>query len=160
MLLVLDDLHWADRASLLLLQHVVQHLVAGTRVLIVCTYRDTDVDRSHPAAAALADLRREPTATWLAVRGFDESAVQDLLTAAGGQDLDEDGLALAKVLTDQTEGNPFFLGEVLRHLVESGMIVHQDGRWVGTVTLEEQGIPEGVRGCRQAAAVAAVARNQ
>ena len=144
-LLVLDDLHWADQASLRLLHHLVRHLPASTRLMILITYRDTDIDRSHPAQASLADLRREPMATWVAVRGFDEFGVQQLLEEAGGHPLADEALALARVLTQQTEGNPFFLGEVIRHLVETGAVVHDGERWVGTVPLTEAGIPEGVR---------------
>ena len=58
-ILVLDDIHWADKPSLLLLRHILR---AGTpmRLLVLATYRDTDLDRTHPLADVLADLRREP----------------------------------------------------------------------------------------------------
>ena len=58
-LVILDDLHWADKPSLLLLQHLARDL-AGMRLLVVGTYRDTDLARTHPLSEALADLNREP----------------------------------------------------------------------------------------------------
>ncbi|NIS36705.1 MAG: hypothetical protein GWN79_27190, partial [Actinobacteria bacterium] len=56
--MVIDDLHWADKPSLLMLRHLLRR-PATTRLLILATYRDTDLDRSHPLADVLADLRRE-----------------------------------------------------------------------------------------------------
>ena len=144
-LLVLDDAHWADASSLHLLGHAVRRLPTDVPLLVVVTYRDTDVDRTHPLAAAIADLRREPRVERVALRGIDEEGMRALLTAAGGAELLADGLAFARTLVAETEGNPFFVGEVIRHLVESGVLVHRDGRWQGSVSLEEVGIPEGVR---------------
>lgn len=144
-LLVLDDAHWADTASLHLLAHAVRRTPSDARLLVVVTYRDTDVDRSHPLAAVIADLRREPRVERLALRGIDEEGMRALLTAAGGAELEAEGLAFARTLVHETEGNPFFVGEVIRHLVESGVLVRRDGRWQGSVSLEDVGIPEGVR---------------
>ena len=143
-ILVLDDVHWADKPSLLLLRHILR---AGTpmRLLVLATYRDTDLDRTHPLADVLAHLRREPGVTRLDLVGLDEAEVMALMETAAGHDLDEPGVALARAVQQETEGNPFFVGEVLRHLAESGTIVQRDGRWTSDTTLEEAGIPEGIR---------------
>ncbi|MBV8951762.1 MAG: hypothetical protein JOZ99_12865, partial [Actinobacteria bacterium] len=114
-------------------------------MLVVCTYRDTDLSRTHPLADMLADLRREADVERIVLHGLDTHEVEEFLVAVGGQDLDDEGAELARVLHAQTEGNPFFMGQVLRHLVESGAIVEREGRWVGDVTVDELGIPEGVR---------------
>lgn len=146
MFLVVDDAHWADSSSLGLLRHLVRRLPASSNVLIAVTYRDTDVDRAHPLAATLGDFRREPRVERYSLRGIDEEGMRDLLAAAGGHELDELGIAFAGALVRETEGNPFFVGEVLRHLIETNVIVQRDGLWQGTVTsIEEVGIPEGVR---------------
>jgi class 3 adenylate cyclase/tetratricopeptide (TPR) repeat protein len=144
-LVVVDDAHWADAGSLALLRHVVRQLPRETALLVLLTYRDTDVDRSHPLAATIGDLRREPRVERLALRGIDEDGIRELLAKAGGHDLDEDAIELAHALARETEGNPFFVGEILRHLLETGAIVHKDGRWRGTVSVHEIGIPEGIR---------------
>jgi class 3 adenylate cyclase len=143
--LVLDDLHWADRPSLLLVQFVTQHL-AGMRLLLVGTYRDTDLDRRHPLAELLPSLRREPAAERLSLRGLSAEEVEHLLTARAGHDLDEAGRALAAALHEETEGNPLFIVETLRHLAETDRIMQRDGRWVSAVaSIADMGIPEGVK---------------
>jgi class 3 adenylate cyclase len=142
--LVLDDVHWADRSSLLLLLHLLR-LDRPAAVLVVATYRDTDVDRSHALSTVLADLRRLRSATRISLGGLDGEGVVELLTTVGGHELDADARAFAATLLAETDGNPFFLGEVLRHLIESGGLVRVDGRWRAGATLAETGLPEGVR---------------
>ncbi|MSO79387.1 MAG: adenylate/guanylate cyclase domain-containing protein [Acidimicrobiia bacterium] len=143
---VIDDAHWADASSLGLLRHLVGRMTVSAAVLVVVTYRDTDVDRAHPLSAMIGDFRREPRVERYALRGIDEAGMRALLAAAGGSELDELGKAFAHTLVQETEGNPFFVGEVIRHLVETNVIVHRDGRWQGAVTsIDEVGIPEGVR---------------
>ncbi|HUV09656.1 MAG TPA: AAA family ATPase, partial [Acidimicrobiia bacterium] len=143
---VFDDAHWADSASVNLLRHLVRHLSPDARVLVVVTYRDTDVDRSHALAPALADLRRAPNVTRTVLRGLDESELHSMLERVRGDALPPEGAAMVRRLLEETEGNPFFLQEVLRHLAESGALVQEDGLWVGTVVAwDEVGLPEGVR---------------
>jgi tetratricopeptide (TPR) repeat protein len=142
-LLVLDDLHWADKPTLLLLRHLISNPPVG--LMILCTYRDTDVDRTHPLSSMLADFRRMPAVDRIALDGLGDGGVRELLTRTGGHELDEDGLAFAEVVQRETSGNPFFLGEVLRHLAETGALYERDGRWVSDLRPEEAGIPEGIR---------------
>lgn len=125
--LILDDLHWAAKPTLLLLRHLLR-FGEEARVQIVGTYRSTDLDRSHPLAAMLADLHRDGTATRLQLAGLDEGDVTAYVAEAGYDD-EELGRALATV----TGGNPFFLIEALRHVEESG------GRW------DPSTLPQGVR---------------
>jgi tetratricopeptide (TPR) repeat protein len=125
--LILDDLHWAAKPTLLLLRHLLR-FGEHARVQIVGTYRSTDLDRSHPLAAMLADLHRDGSATRLQLSGLDEVDVSAYVAEAGYDD-EELGRALASV----TGGNPFFLIEALRHVDESG------GRW------DPSTLPQGVR---------------
>ena len=142
-MLVLDDLHWADKPTLLLLRHLISNPPAG--LLVLCTYRDTDVDRTHPLSSMLADFRRMPAVTRIALDGLGDDGVRDLLIRTGGHDLDETGLAFAARVHRETSGNPFFLGEVLRHLTETGALYERDGRWVSDLSPDDAGIPEGIR---------------
>ncbi|MBI4571549.1 MAG: hypothetical protein HY723_06325, partial [Chloroflexi bacterium] len=144
--LFFDDLHWADKPSLLLLQHVARNS-GGDRLLILGAYRDMELDRTHPLSETLGALRRLPVYRRVLLRGLPQESVIDLLTAI---DPSEEGAAgrqaLAAALHQETEGNPFFIREVMAHLIETGKIVHENGRWVGQVTsFSELGIPEGVR---------------
>jgi len=146
LVLFLDDLHWADKPSLLLLQHLARG-VTSDRVLVLGTYRDSDVGRTHPLAEALAELRRRDHYQRLPLRGLPEETVDELLAAIEpSEELVVARQALAAALHHETEGNPFFIREVLSHLIETGKLVHEGGRWASTVAnVEELGIPEGVR---------------
>ena len=143
-ILVLDDIHWADKPSLLLLRHILRS-GSPMRLFVLATYRDTDLDRTHPLSDVLADLRRQAGRRPARPRRSRPAEVTALMEAAAGHDLDEPGVALAQAVFAETQGNPFFVGEVLRHLAESGAIVQRDGRWTRDSTLEEVGIPEGIR---------------
>lgn len=125
--LILDDLHWAAKPTLLLLRHLLR-FGERARVQIVGTYRSTDLDRSHPLAAMLADLHRDGSAHRLALGGLDEDDVTAYVSEAGYDDEE-----LARALASVTGGNPFFLIEALRHVDESG------GRW------DPSTLPQGVR---------------
>ncbi len=143
--LLLDDLHWADGPTLSLLRHVV---TAGSsmRLLIVGTYRDSDLPREHPLTALLADLHREQGVQRLKLTGLQAEDVLALMEAVAGQDMEEEGRELAREITRETAGNPFFAGELLRHLTESGAIMHEDGgRWRLVGEVSDLGLPQSVR---------------
>ena len=144
-LLVLDDLHWAAKPTLLLLRHVLRS-AEPLRLLVVGTYRDSEVGRGHPLSDLLAELRRDGEVERLAVSGLDAAGVTAFIESAAGHSLDdEDGQELPRLVWRETEGHPFFVAEVLRHLSESRAIEQQDGRWVLRTDLGELRIPEGVR---------------
>ena len=142
-LLVLDDLHWAAKPTLLMLRHIVSSPEA-MQLLVVGTYRDTDLDRTHPLGEALAELRRREHVARVSLVGLDEAGVVDFLESTAGHGLDADGVTLAHAIHAETEGNPLFVGEVLRHLAETGRIYEKDGRWTSDDP-SNVGIPEGVR---------------
>jgi predicted ATPase len=111
-------------------------------VLFLATYRDTDVDRRHPLAEVLADFRREPRVSRLSLAGLDETGLGALLRDRAGHDAPPD---FVRVLLEETEGNPFFVEEVVFHLVETGVIYQRDGTWVSDLAADDLGLPEGVR---------------
>jgi class 3 adenylate cyclase/tetratricopeptide (TPR) repeat protein len=142
LLVVLDDLHWADKPSLLLLRHVAR--AAGrARLMLLGTYRETDLARTHPLAEVLADLRRDRGYQRIALRGLDADGVDEMIDAWAGHEAPR---VFTHAVGDQTEGNPFFIEEVLAHLRESGVIYQRDGRWVSDAqSIDALGIPEGIR---------------
>jgi class 3 adenylate cyclase len=146
LVLVLDDLHWATKATVQLLTHLLEVTPAlgNSRALVVAAYRDTDVDRVHPLAAALGHLRRLPHVSRHPVEPLDGDEVLALVEAAAGHRLDEEGRHLAQLVAAETEGNPFFVGEVLRHFVETGVVRLDEGRWV-IAAPDTLDVPEGVR---------------
>ncbi len=143
-LLILEDLHWAAAPTLRALRHLLRD-TTDHPLLVVGTYRDTDVDRAHPFAGLLADLRRDGALDRIALGGLAADDIADLLTSVAGHELDADGHRLASMLHAETSGNAFFVNAVLAHLVESGALAAQDGRWAATVDLGRVGLPEGIR---------------
>ena len=138
-------MHWVDAASLQLLRHVVAS-ATPMDVVIACTYRDTDLGRGDALTKLLADLHREANVTRLTLSGLDSGELADLLAAAAGHELDDDGIGLAHALRRETGGNPFFTAEILRHLGETGGIVlGADGRWTVAGELEDLGLPGSIR---------------
>jgi hypothetical protein len=139
-LLIFDDLHWADKPSLVLLRHLL-HSQRDAALLVVATYRETDLSRTHPLAEMLADLRREVRVERVLLRGLDRADLTALVASRAQQD---PPAALVEALHTETEGNPFFVEEVLRHLVETGALRREGGRWTGE-PVSALGIPESVR---------------
>jgi tetratricopeptide (TPR) repeat protein len=140
LILILEDIHWADRPTLLLLRHLLRSSHEGP-VLMIATYRETELDRKSPLFEILSDLRREPASTRLLLRGLAPEHIGRFITASIGQ---EPPTALTRLVVENTEGNPFFVSEVLRHLKEAGALDHLKGGGVD-LAVEEFGLPEGVR---------------
>jgi tetratricopeptide (TPR) repeat protein len=143
--LVLDDLQWADKGSLLLLRHLAA-AEQTMRVLVLGTYRDSELSQSHPFTEALAALHRQRGVSRIELSGLDDSGVVSFLEAAAGQTLDKAAVGLAHAIYRETDGNPFFVSEVLRHLSETGAIFQDStGRWVADDSLEQMALPDCVR---------------
>jgi hypothetical protein len=143
--LVLDDLQWADRGSLQLLHHLVS-VEVPMRVLVLATYRDSELSHASALVEALGALRRQIGVSRIELSGLDDSGVVTLMETVAGQTLDEDEVGLAHAIYRETDGNPFFVIEVLRHLAETGAIVQDEtGRWVRSERLDEASLPDGVR---------------
>ena len=144
-LMVLDDLHWADRQSLRLFRHVVT-CGRPMRLVVLGTFRDSDVSSGDPTSELLAALHREHGVERISMRGLRDDDLLEMLERSAGHDMDDAGLALRDALLEETAGNPFFVGEVLRHLTESGAIYQSDdGRWVGPTAIRAVGLPVSVR---------------
>ena len=142
MLVVLEDLHDADRGTLDLLNHLARNL-SGSRLLVAGTYRDVEVDRAHPLSAALAELRRVYDFGRLALRGLSPDEVHRMINKMSGQEV---RWSLAEAVHRQTEGNPLFVHEVVRYLAEEGLLERREGelRRAGDEPLASK-IPEGLR---------------
>ncbi|MBV9338488.1 MAG: AAA family ATPase [Solirubrobacterales bacterium] len=135
LLVVLDDLQWADQPTLLLMRHMLRR-AEGARLLVLGTFRP---DKSkQPLTGFLADLRRERLYDRLNLVGLDEDGTRQLVADRAGI---ETTRAFIQRLHRQTDGNPFFIEETLRALIESG---RADGAVVDDNALEELGVPEGV----------------
>lgn len=139
--LLFDDLHWADDSSLLLLEHLAAQLTR-MRVLVLGTYRDVDLDVSRPFAKCLERLTRQRLADRIALRRMPESDVADLIAKLGAPNPPG---ALVQAIYAETEGNPFFVEEVFRHLQEEGRVLDAEGRWLPNIRIDSLEVPEGVK---------------
>ena len=146
LVLLLDDLHWADKPSLLMLRYLARG-IADQRILIVGAYRDVELDRAHPLSEVIATLRQEQPYQRVLLRGLPEEEVLAFLAALEPSEESSAGRqALATALYQETEGNPFFIRAVISHLMEEGKLVREGGRGTTNVTsITELGIPGGVR---------------
>lgn len=143
-LLVIEDGHWADATTLLLLRHLARSAWAG-RVLLFATFRDTEADMPDALAETLADLRRADDVVRLRLGGLSDDEVSELVarsfTAAPGANLAE----VARAITDLTAGNAFLVCELWRALFETGVVEVRDGVARVTAPLPELGTPQSVR---------------
>ncbi len=132
LMLVLDDLHWADRSSLLLLEFLARE-IGTSRLLLVCSYRDVEVSRRHPLSQTLGTLVREQIFHRVQLDGLTQQEVGELVEGSAGITLT---LEAAEVIHKRTDGNPFFVGEITRQVTLDN--ITEDQGWASV-------IPEGVR---------------
>jgi class 3 adenylate cyclase len=141
LVLVLDDLHWADRSTVALLSHVA-HFVTTESILLIGAYRDGEVDRKHPLSAALASLSRMRNFESLTLKGLEGPELADLLEMIADHNAPDQ---LVKAIGEATDGNPLFIREVLLHLLEEGKILRDGQGWTSRFSVDQLDLPEGVR---------------
>jgi DNA-binding CsgD family transcriptional regulator len=164
LLICLDDLHWADESSLLLLEHLARRPPQAP-MLVLATYRATGLDVSRPLARLLEELARRPQVQRLDLRHLEKPEVGALLAALGRR---EPPSSLVEAIYRETEGNPFFVHEVFQYLEGEGRLFDADGNWLAELQMGEMEVPQGVRlvigrrlerlsdPCRRVVAIAAV----
>ena len=136
MVIILDDLHWADRPSLLLLEFLAREL-ADSRLLIIGTYRDIEFGRQHPLAQTLGELAREGLGERILLRGLSPQDLARFVELTAGRKPPE---SLVAVVHKETEGNPFFVKEIVRLLVAEGRLKRPEEVVSWNISL-----PQGVR---------------
>ena len=141
LLLVLEDLHWADESTVLLTEYLAP-LLPEMPVLVIGTYRDIEVDLHHPLARVVGQLRRRRLVERVNLRRLSFDGVRALIQALAGQPVPDQ---LVRVIDRETEGNPFFVEEVYLHLVESGVLLDAQGRVRADLQLDEVSVPESIR---------------
>jgi len=119
--LILDNLHWADRPSLLLLEFVAREIAVG-RLLVVGTYRDVELSRQHHLFHTLGELTREPLFRRLLLGGLSREDIDRFMALATGIAPPQ---ALLEAVYRQTEGNPLFMTEVVRLLEQEGILTQE-----------------------------------
>lgn len=140
LLFYVDDLHWADNSTLWLFGHLLRHL-RDERVLLVASYRETELDRAHPLSKALVDWNRDRLITRIVLRRLGPTETRAQLSALLGQEVAAD---FAAAVHRETEGNPFFVEEVLKALIEQGSVRRESGHWTCSAVRHLQ-IPQSMK---------------
>ena len=120
---ILDDLHWADRSSLLLLEFVARE-VASAHLLLIGSYRDSEVSRRHPLADTLGRLVRAPAFQRIVLAGLSLPHVAQLLQHDSGVTA---SFSVVEAVHKRTEGNPLFVTQVAQ------LLAHAGGAWSGDI---------------------------
>lgn len=128
-LLVLEDFHWAETSTCMMLTHTARHH-SSSRFAIVATFRANELTSSHPFAASLSELRRAGMLTEIDLSGLDKAATSELVAGLGGPDR----ASFTGDVFDRTEGNPFFVEEIVAEALTSGL-----------ESISDQNVPRGVR---------------
>ncbi len=154
LILILDDLQWADAATMQLLNFLTLQSTAsgpadsstvGSRQaapLYIPLYRADEVHEGHPLRSLVASLSRSGMGEELRLQRLSEAQVHQLLVNMAGHEVRP---VFSGEIYRQTEGNPFFIGEAIRTLILEGKIKRNGDRWQATVSIEELGIPASVR---------------
>ncbi|HUO11469.1 MAG TPA: AAA family ATPase [Caulobacteraceae bacterium] len=140
-LLIYEDLHWASDSTCRLLRHLAERL-RESPVLMVGTYRPTDLEPGQPFAHSLHELLRERLADEIVLQRLTEGDVANLLQGCAGQPPPKE---LVSLIFSETEGNPFFVEELYRHLDGAGKLFDGDGRFRSGVSIADTEVPRGVR---------------
>jgi DNA-binding NarL/FixJ family response regulator len=141
LLLILDNLHWADAPSLRLLEFLAPE-IAGSRLLVLATYRDIELTRAHPLSGTLGELAKQPSFQRLKLGGLSLAETGRFIASATGQAPPADLLARVH---GQTEGNPLFVAEMVRFLVQEGVLGPDGGAGARGTRRASNRIPEGIR---------------
>ena len=140
LVVLLDDIHWADETSLQLLEHIAGG-IAKVPVLLIGTYRDTDLDATRPVARTLETLIRRRVAARLHLRRLEPDSIRSMLESLAGSPPPS---SVVEAIYSETEGNAFFVEEVFRHLSEEGSLFDGNGDW-RDLEIDELAVPESVR---------------
>ena len=141
LLIVVDDLHWADEPALLLLRHIAR-AAEQARLLILGTYRTTEVAGTEQVVRSLADLAREVPCDRMALSGLDDADVAAMIAAVTGH---PSSFPLGAAMRRDTAGNPLFVSQLLRHLEDTGALVEREGELVLSASVGRLGVPDSVK---------------
>lgn len=139
--LVLDDLQWASDSTVSLLQHLA-HRVQKMALLIVGIYRDVDLDHTRPLAEALENFVTKRLAHPLVLGGLSESETSALLRGRIGR---VPPPRFVRLIHRKTDGNPFFVEEISKHLLETGQLFDAQGQWNTNLETEGPNLPHSIR---------------
>lgn len=140
LVLIFEDLQWADESTCLLIQHLAER-IEDSKILILGSYRDAEMETSSPSAKMFQTLLRERLAEDVILRRLRRPEVVQMLNQLAGKPAPEE---LVDLVFEETEGNPFFVEEVYRHLLDLGKIFDDNGEFLSGIHIADTEVPRGV----------------
>ena len=140
LLLVIEDAHWADSGTISLMLHLARSCTRQ-RLMMAITYREVEIVEARALHRALLDLQRERRAARIKLSRLDKEGTRELMATLFDEEITPEFL---EGFYRETEGNPFFIEEIAKALVESGQLTFEDGRWHHP-PIEELGIPQSIQ---------------
>lgn len=141
LLLFVDDLHWADRGTLTLLTYLMRRL-RHAPLLVIAAYREIELDRKHRLADALVHWNRQRVAVRIQLARFTLAETNRMIATLFWEDSVSD--EFAEVIYRETDGNPFFIEEVVKALVEQGQVFWAGDHW-DREELDQLAIPQSIK---------------
>ena len=141
MVLLLEDLHWADEGTLSLVNYLSRS-IPKVPVMVIGTYRDNDLDPGGSLARTLDELIHLRLVERIFLRGLPQNDVAEMIRALSGREPPE---ALVTLIYSNTEGNPFFIEELYRNLIERGQLTDSNGEFRRDLELVEIDVPQSLR---------------
>ena len=139
-LLILEDAHWADASSLRLLKYLVRN-TQSQPLMILVTYREVKVEEARELYETLLDFQRETVGIRLRLKRLNKHETEEMLEVLFAEEITPDFL---EGIYNETDGNPFFIEEVCKAIVESGKLIYEEGRWKRP-SMEEVGLPQSIQ---------------
>ncbi|MGQ9582863.1 MAG: ATP-binding protein [Thermoplasmatota archaeon] len=139
----LDDLQWMDTASLHLLHHIAR-TTRGSAVLLLCTCRPEDLEPGGPLARVLREMGRERLLNRVQLRRLEADCIREMVGAVYGTPPAQVPEEFVARIYEETEGNPFFVEEVLRSLVDEGVVDPRSPEWYQSTSLTRVNLPSSV----------------
>jgi predicted ATPase len=141
LLLLFEDLHWADEGTLSLLNHIARS-ISNIPVLLLGTFRDNEIDSAAPLARTLDELLRIHMLERISLRGLPQTAVAEMIRALSGREPPHE---VVNFIYSGTDGNPLFVEELFRHLVERGKLIDASGEFRRDLNFAEIDVPQSLR---------------
>lgn len=140
-LLLFEDIHWSNNSSLRFVQHLMRH-IHNLPILLLMTYREVEMEQSGPLNDLLLMLHRERLGYRIKLQRLDFENTKSMLQVIFAEDITDE---FTQGIYQETEGNPFFIEEVCKAMVESGQLFYEDGEWHRPQNMKDLDIPQSIR---------------
>ena len=141
LLLLIDDLHWADEGTLTLFEHLIRN-IEHLPIIMLGAFRDSEVEKESGLAAMLVESNRQRRGTQISLDRLTQQQVDDLLAVIFKEPCSD---AFGHAIYERTNGNPFYVEEFCRTLIDQNLVQFEDGRWHYPGDMDELELPHTIQ---------------